>query len=624
MVAKRFVISLLLYACARVAPAYAADPPIALSDYVVTSWTMKDGLPSEVIWAIAQDRDGYLWLGTNGGLVRFDGVDFVTWESVGGASLPKVPAHSLFISRDGTLWVGFSLSETGGISRIRDGHLSTYGEREGLAHGTVNALAEDVDGTIWAGTNTGLFRLRGDRWETIHAAQGLPPARVDSLYVDKPGDLLVGTGAGVFRKPSHAATFQQVDSPDDAPPPFRGFSEDQSGRIWVTDPVGGFRVLGDRKTPARARVRGNTLLHDRDGNLWVTTMGEGIWRVSRRPGSAIDTIEKAHAPGARAIFEDRDGQVWAGNGEGLIRLAKPKVTPVTNLGLVYGVQTTPDGDVWASTPDSVIRLSNPSGSVAFRDELRESRIRTLSVDEHGNLWVATSTGLVRFGRGRHTYPLPRAAALNRISAIASDWRGGLWISDRDRGLFTWNPSHPDAMEPVRALGDMRLSSMFTDSAGRLWFASTVGRIGVIDRDGAVHVYGPESGLGAGLNSALYEDSRHVIWVGGNDGLKRFAGHGFVRINQGNRFRTVIGIVEDNDGDLWLGTSSGIVCVTRSELEKATPVRAADRRARAPEPGNSRHAAPEPGRRRVAIRCAGRESRSLVTRARSARAHPEAG
>ena len=165
-----------------------------------------------------EDCDGYLWLGTGGGLVRFDGVRFVTWEAVGGVSLPKVSARSLFISRDGTLWVGFSLSETAGIGRIRDGQLRTYGEREGLTPGTVNAIIEDVEGTIWAGTNTGLFRLRGDRWDAVSTAQGVPPVRVDSLYVDKPGDLLVGTGAGVFRKPSHAATFQQVDSPDDAPP----------------------------------------------------------------------------------------------------------------------------------------------------------------------------------------------------------------------------------------------------------------------------------------------------------------------------------------------------------------------------------------------------------------------
>ena len=152
--------------------------------------------------------------------------------------------------------------------------------------------------------------------------RGIPTERIDSLYVDRHGALLAGSSAGVFRKPPDSGTFQQIDSPDDAPPVFRGFSEDRAGRIWVTDPVGAFRVLGDRVTRLRERGRGNTLLHDRDGYLWVTTMGEGIWRVS--PGvAAAAAVEKARAPGARAIFEDRDGQIWAGNGDGLIRLSVP-------------------------------------------------------------------------------------------------------------------------------------------------------------------------------------------------------------------------------------------------------------------------------------------------------------
>jgi ligand-binding sensor domain-containing protein/signal transduction histidine kinase len=556
-----------LVSWALVTPARAADPPVALSDYIVTSWTMKDGLPSDVIWTIAQDRDGYLWLGTNGGLVRFDGVRFVTWETVAGVTLPKVPVRSLFASRDGSLWIGFSFSETGGISRIHGGRVRTYSEQDGLLRGSVNAVIEDNAGTVWAGTNTNLFRLSGDRWQPIGSASGVPNVRVDSLYIDRSGGLLVGTSAGVFRKAAADDRFHQVDSPDDAPPVFRGFSEDSRGRVWVTDPVGGFRLLGDRTTLARERGRGNTLLHDRDGTLWVTTMGEGIWRITRGAGS-IEKVEKARAPGARAIFEDREGQIWAGNGDGLIRLAKPKVAPFTDLGLVYGVQSTSDGAIWATTPDSVLRASSNGGWTGFREELRQPGIRTLRADEHGNLWVATSTGLVRFGRDRRTYPLPRAAALNRISSIASDFRGGLWISDRDRGLFTWNPAHADVIEPVRQLADTRMSSIFTDGSGQLWFATTDGHLGVIDRAGTVHHYGPESGVGTGPFNGFYEDSRHIVWIGANDGLRRFADGRFVKINQGMRFRGSVGIVEDADGDLWLGTGSGIVCLTRAELDKA--------------------------------------------------------
>ena len=561
-----FLVGVLFASSVAASPA-AAQPPVPLSDYLVTSWTMKDGLPSDVIWTIAQDHSGYLWLGTNGGLVRFDGVQFVTYDEVGGAALPKVPVRSLFVSNSGDLWVGYSFSENGGISRIHGDSVRTYGERDGLTRGTVNALIADATGTLWAGTNTALFRLDGDHWQQVGLAAGIPAARVDSLYIDRHSDLLVGTSAGVFRRSGGATGFSQVDSPDDTPPVFRGFSEDRGGRIWVTDPVGGFRILGDRATGMRDRGRGNTLLHDREGSLWVTTMGEGIWRISNA-GSRDRRVEKAHAPGARAIFEDRDGQIWAGNGDGLLRLARPKITPFTDLGLVYGVETTADGAVWATTPDSVLRASVDGQRAGFREELRQPGIRTLRTDKNGNLWVATSTDLVRFGADRRVFSLPRGAGLNRISAIAADSSGGLWISDRDRGLFSWSPSTPNVITPFDALSQRRLSTMFADSSDRLWFAATDGQVGVIERGGAIHLFDAADGLGPGPFNSFYEDSRHAIWIAGNDGIHRFTGSRFAKINQGNRFRGSVGIVEDEDGDLWLGTSSGIACITRADLDKA--------------------------------------------------------
>src|SRR5215470_17428012 len=131
----RSLTCVLILACLLVVSAEAAGPAVDLSDYIITSWTMKDGLPSDVIWTIAQDHDGYLWMGTNGGLVRFDGVRFVTWDNVGGTLLPRVPVRSLFVSRDGDLWVGFSFSETGGISRIHKNQVRTFGPADGLERG---------------------------------------------------------------------------------------------------------------------------------------------------------------------------------------------------------------------------------------------------------------------------------------------------------------------------------------------------------------------------------------------------------------------------------------------------------------------------------------------------------
>lgn len=545
--------------------------PVPLNDYVLAAWTAKDGLRSDVIWSVTQDLEGYLWLGTNGGLVRFDGVRFVMIETIGGMPLPKAPARTVYTARDGTLWIGFS--EIGGISRLSNGTLTNYGERDGLPRAIILALLETPDGTMWAGTARGLVKLSRSRWELLGPSVGLPEARVDSLYVDRAGNLLVGTAAGVYRQTRGAATFELVDALNDVGPPFRAFGEDSTGRLWMTDPQAGFRRLGE---PARAhraagRGRGNRLLFDREGDLWVATMGEGLWRIRLDSGGKREVVEKTRVSGARTIFEDREGNIWAGAGDGLVRLRKPRVMPVTDLGLIEAVETTSDGMVWAATADELIQFAGGSGEGLRQQRLlRASRIRSMRSDARGTLWIATDSGLLNLSDHERWYGASGAvSAMRRINSLAPDVHGGLWISDRERGVFRWHPQRPDVFDPVPQLAGIRATLIYADSGDRLWFVSTVGGLGVLERGGTVRMFGPQDGLSAGVFLALYEDSRKVMWVGGFDGLNRLVGERFVRFDQANRFRGgVSGIVEDDDGDLWLATASGVVCITRSALDSS--------------------------------------------------------
>lgn len=559
-------------------PAHASETDESLADYTLASWSTKDGLPSNVIWAITQGPEGYLWLATEGGLVRFDGVRFVIWDSVGLVPLPKAPARSLHIARDSSLWVGFG--GAGGVSRIHNGQLWNYGERDGIARGVVTSLAEDGQGVIHAGNNTGLYRFSGGRWDKVGPERGLPDSPVDSIYADRSGSFFVGTAAGISQRPAGSTRFQPIDAFDDFGRGFRGLSQDAAGRLWVTDSVVGFRKLGERKPPARGaqQGRGSRLLHDRHGNLWVATMGQGLWRVSGEAAASAPRIETARVLGTRSLFEDRDGNIWTGAGDGLIRLTKPQVTPVTNLGLVAGVEATPDGRVWVSTADELIRFSKVRGEwQSERQQLPHGDVKALHADEEGALWVATTSSLVRFVAGHPTtLPIPGNRPLHRINTIASEVGGDLWISDRDQGLFHWERGHPEGFHLVPGLGNIRVTSTYVDRSGRLWFSSTAGRLGVIDRDGKVQTFGPQDGLGAGPYNAIHEDRRHVLWVGGSEGLNRLVNGRFQRVNVASRFRNFVqAIVEDDDGDLWLGTGAGIAWVRRNELEKSATLPSAE-------------------------------------------------
>ena len=186
-----------------------------LTGYTITSWSLRDGLPFGAIYAIAQDADGYLWVGMNDGLFRFDGVRFMAWGDLSHSMLQGTRVRSLCLAADGSLWVGFE--DPGGISRISQGRVWNYGEESGLSRGTVRALVEDSAGTLWAGNDIGLFRLEGERWARPSPTRGLLDEPVHSVYTDRRGHLLVGTETGLFRRADMRGDFERAYVFDEGP-----------------------------------------------------------------------------------------------------------------------------------------------------------------------------------------------------------------------------------------------------------------------------------------------------------------------------------------------------------------------------------------------------------------------
>jgi len=175
------VLSALALVTTLVGTLHAVDLRNVLTDYTLTSFSRKDGLAGPV-WAIGQDGDGFLWLGTDDGLIRFDGVRFLNWDQIGSASLPRLRVRSLKVTHDKSLWVGFDGS--GGIARIEGRNVRVYGEADGAPTGAVTAMAEDRRRRVWVAAANGLFRLDNDRWQRLGSAQGLPEAAVTNVYVD--------------------------------------------------------------------------------------------------------------------------------------------------------------------------------------------------------------------------------------------------------------------------------------------------------------------------------------------------------------------------------------------------------------------------------------------------------
>lgn len=545
--------------------AMAADDP--LHDYSVTTWTDKDGLPSGLIRTIVQDADGYLWLGTDVGVVRFDGVRFTHWAPLGRRSI-----WDLFVSRDRSLWIG--LGAAGAIGRMRDGVLQTYGPQDGISPGYILSLFEDQGGTIWAGGREGLNHLRNGRWERVVPRDGLPEGPVLRVYEDSKARLWVATDTAVFRGSPGGVAFERmatVDWPENASP---HFSEDSSGVIWITDFIVGFKRLDgfpSRVLPGQ-RGSGVQLLHDRRGNLWVATQGQGLWRVRPDGGRREAKVEVIAIPqglasdAVRALFEDREGNIWLGTHAGLQRLSPRRLTRVTDLGMAHAVEATQDGSVWVATARGLTRFSaSRRQEYGEREGLPGSIVRALHADKDGTLWLATDRGLAQFANGRFSSAaLPAGIDLRRIVRMtrANDT---MWLRDRDQGFFRLSRGRLSL--PRELPEDYRnvITAVHGGDDDSIWVGSTDGRFGVINLGGEFSSF--QSDIGD--VRAIYQDPDRVVWVGGATGLSRSDKQGILTVNERNGFSgNVSAIVEDLDGVLWVGVGSGILQLEKTEFDKA--------------------------------------------------------
>jgi ligand-binding sensor domain-containing protein/two-component sensor histidine kinase len=550
-----------------------------LTGFSLTSWHSGDGRPLGSVYTIAQDHEGYLWIGTDAGLFRFDGWSFAAWDALSDTSVPPSAVTALCVSRDGSLWAGFA--EGKGVRHIRNGAVRFENTNEGGPPSATD-LIEDREGTIWAVGDGALYRLRNHTWE--HVVLPWNPGPVDALittgvlqlYVSRNGDLWVGTRWGVFRRDSATDRFQIMSDRH-----IWGISEDEDGVVWTSDAVSGFRRLASPDPPKHAlQGTGYRLLHDRQGDLWVATFGKGLWRARRAASPEAFVVEEAglrtglSSNSIHALIEDRDGNIWVGTTAGLHRLTPRELTPVEKVSDVLVLEPTPDASVWGGTPNGLVRFSVRSAPPQEdRIGLAGYDVRALYRDLDGTLWVGTTTGLWKLV-GNRLSPVALPARRNMpVFSISSDGHGGLWLRDGAR-LFRWAGSKLVEFDGApKTIEFSKIVFARPDSNHRLWIGFAGGRLGVIESDGVFRIVDEKKGFDQGIHESLYawfEGEDGVIWIGGSGGLTRFADGRFATLGptQGLPEDRIRSIAEDRSGHLWMSIDRGLLMVRLDEVAKA--------------------------------------------------------
>ncbi len=517
-----------LVLCAALVPPLAAlDPERSLSQYQHGSWRVADGLPQSSVQAIARTPDGYLWLGTRGGLARFDGFDFQTFDRLDTEALRLDDIWSLAVDGAGDLWIAVN---GGGLVRRTGEGFERFGLEEGLPSLRVTRLEASADGGVWVGTyGGGLVRFRDGRVQPVPEAAELSNAAISALAEAPDGALHVGTrGGGLYAlaegelTPSPAAGLLGGS-------PVWSILPSREGPLWVGTDRGLHRIEGAAVTSfseadGLAHRSVLSLLEDRDGALWIGTYGGGLQRLRdggfETMGSGAG-LGSDHVP---ALFEDPSGSLWIGTWSGgLDRLRDPLFTVLSSE---QGVS----GDV------------------------------VLSLDEaaDGTLWIGAHEGLfhrLRDGEIREV-PLPRGARGTAVWAVLAGSGGALWVGTEGAGLLRRDGGTWQTWTAADGLAHDVVFCLLEDGDGSLWIGTDGGLSRL--RDGEIRTWTSGDGLAGDQVRELWQDDEGVLWVGTTRGLSLLEGSEITTLTSEDGLPNdrVWSIASTGDGTVWVGTHGG--------------------------------------------------------------------
>jgi diguanylate cyclase (GGDEF)-like protein len=591
--------------------AFAAD---GFGAPLLSSLGAAEGLPNLSVSSIVQDGRGFLWFGTQGGLVRYDGGAFKLFchEPSDASSLPHDAVQTLFLDGE-SLWVG----TYGGLARLdlRTERFVSYRsdplKSDSLSCNVVTSICRDKNGSLWIGTISGLNLLDE---KTLSMRRFMPSTVVRAIRSDRSGRLWIGTsGSGLARYNYGSGTFAWYRKgargtggslPSDH---VMAIDQDSSGRLWIGSWDGGLSLFdpdtGNFENHPTSDGRVYALCADEEGIVYVGTWGGGLleydiasrgfssYRATGEPGSLASDV-------VYALCRDAAGELWIGtNGGGLSKLDRSRrgYSAISSkagglpAGKVYAILVDRKGRLWASVYNKGIVCRDPS-SPSWRSYRHESGISSslpddtvdfLREDSQGEIWAGTNDGLAHYDRASDSFSTVRPKAAGEESPAGSliydmseDPSGGLWLAANRQGLYYWNRGSGGGPSFIRymhdgahadSLSDDLVTCLARDGSGKLWVGTNRGLNRFEDPAGRGRF---TRYLSSDSINTIYFDSRKLLWIGASGGgLMRYesATDSFVRYTKrdGLPSNSVVRILEDASGNLWVATQAGLAVYDRA-------------------------------------------------------------
>ncbi len=557
--------------------AQALDPNRMTSQYLREQWNTENGLLGGPVHAIAQTPDGYLWIGTDSGLLRFDGFTFRFVPVSSTALVSNGPVLGLTTDADGNLWV---LMQGAGVLRQRNGKLEKVASGLGPTVSQVTAILRETNGGVLiSDLVAGTLRFRGEESEVLTLPTFLPGSSPVISMAEMPdGKIWMGTlGAGLFYLEQGRATnvgSGLVDRKINCLLPV-GDSE-----MWVGTDTGLFRWNGTAMSRAGlplslAGAQVLTMLRDRDSNVWVGTT-RGLVRINAGGASVSGERDLRGNGGINALFEDREGNIWVGGARGLERV---RDTAFVTYLPTAGLPSESNGPVYVDAENRAWFAPAEGGLYSLEDG-RVQPIKSARLDKDviysitgskGEIWIGRQHGGLTHLRYSHgiasaqSYRETDGLAQNSVYAVYQSGDGTVWAGTLSGGVSRFKDGRFITYTTASGLASNTVTSILETRDGTIWFATSSGLSSL--SNGQWRTYAAPDGLASENANCLFEHSSGTLWIGTSGGLAFLSsGHVQVPPNLPEMLRgQIFGIAEDKNGWFWIATSNHVLRVQPDKL-----------------------------------------------------------
>ncbi len=552
--------------------------PTRLPTLGIETWTSNEGLPQNSIQAILQDKDGYIWLGTQAGLVRFDGVAFTTFGSSNTPEFTHDDIQDLVQTDDGTLWIA---TYGGGLVKYRNHEFSRLDVPGLLDDKTaVRALDIGIHGELLIGTfDKGLFIWDGNRLDKVDIPRGMISAQIKDLIEMPDGKIWVSTNKGLFS--SKDDRWSKIALPCGQTHSTGAMYLDEDGSLWVGAPDGLIHMTSSGANlvePPQDLLWDDVqdILRDNKGRLWIATFGSGLLILDEGRFTAFDWRGNPADFSIRRLFEDRDGSIWVGTGS--LGVSRLRATPFVAINKAAGL---PNENIWVLDNDhhggmwvgmdagglARIKGGKIVDIIGEKEGLPGKVVHSICAARDGSLWVGTDRGVARFKGGRvKTWDVSNGLAHNQVRSIFEDRSGTIWVGTLGGGISVIKDGHISNYGTRDGLPSTAVRWIESDREGRIWAITEGGPS--IWRNGKFTPPLSNHDTGGMFALSFYQDTDGVIWLAtyGN-GLVRYDDGKVVTlgVEDGLLDDKIYAVTGDDFGRLWITCAQGIFGISKTDI-----------------------------------------------------------